>query len=315
MKKLISIIIPVFCEEQNIVPLFKRIKKVIYKIRNYEWEIIYVNDGSTDNTFSVLKKLSKENKNMLKILDLSKNFGKEIALTAGVNNALESNAIICIDADLQHPPEIIPLLVKKWEKGADVVITIRKSTDNKALIREVGSNLFYWLMNRFSGVNMVSKTTDFRIIDRKVSLVFSTITERQRMFRGIIDWMGFKQDFVEFEAKDRIHGEARYSYKDLLKLAINSITSFSLWPLRITGYLGIIITIFSGFLTLRMVLSYFINNENIYTPIAMVLIANTFLIGIVLMAIGLVALYIGRIHTEVINRPLFIVREKINFKD
>lgn len=310
MKK-ISVIIPVYGEAKNLPTLYSRLTAVTSDIPRYSWEYVFVNDGSPDDSLVVLTSLAKKDK-QCKVIDLSRNFGKEIAMTAGVHEAKGADAVICIDADLQHPPELFPELVSHWEDGAEIVVTIRKKIDQQPLLRRLGSHLYYWLMSKISGLDMVSQTTDFRLYDKKVLEAFRLATERERMFRGIMDWLGFRKKYVEFSADARNDGDVGYSYKKLVKLAVGSITSFSLWPLRLTGYLGIVITIVSGLLLAWMLLSYLLHSSWVYTPLAMVVVVNTFLIGIVLMAIGLVAMYVGNIHTEVINRPLYIVRERIN---
>lgn len=312
MKKKIAIIVPVYREANNLLLLYKRLEGVIANLPEYDWEYILVNDGSPDQSLEVLHQLAQHDRKC-KVLDLSRNFGKEIALTAGVHEAESVDAVICMDADLQHPPELIPNLVQEWLKGAEIVATIRTSIEKQPLLRRVGSYAYYWLMAKISGLQMVSQTTDFRLYDKKVVAAFCHATERERMFRGIMDWMGFRRVYIEFKADARNDGDAGYSYGKLYHLAINSITSFSLWPLRLTGYLGVLISSISGLLLAWMLVNYLIYSA--YTPLAIVLMANTFLIGIVLMAIGLVALYIGTIHTEVINRPLYIVRERLNFGD
>lgn len=312
-RKLIIIVIPVYREEKNLPNLLVRLNSVTSSIIDIDWEYIFVNDGSPDNSMAVLKQLAERQKN-IKIIDFSRNFGKEIALTAGVH-AANSDAVICIDADLQHPPEIIPKLVDAWRQGAEVVATIRTSIDKQPMLRRLGSQLYYWLMARISGLDMASQTTDFRLFDKKVVDAFRHVTERDRMFRGIMDWMGFRKVYVEFQAAAREHGSAGYSYVKLWQLAVNSITSFSLLPLRITGYLGVIIAGGSGLLMTWMLISNYVLGHKDFTPLAIVAVSNTFLIGVVLMAIGLVALYIGTIHTEVINRPLYVVRERINFEE
>ena len=312
MPKKIAIVIPVFREAKTLPSLYQRLESVTSQLAKYSWEYIFINDGSPDNSYEVLVALAATDSKM-KFLDLSRNFGKEIALTAGVHEAANCDAVICIDADLQHPPELIPKLVSAWEDGAEVVVTVRTSTDREPLFRRWGSSLFYWLINKVSSFEMTPKATDFRLYDRKVVLAFQRATERERLFRGIMDWMGFRRVMIEFKADAREHGEAGYSYLKLWSLAVNSITSFSLWPLRLTGYLGVLIAGGSGLLLLWMLGNYLLTNKTIYTPLAIVVVANTFLIGIVLMAVGLVALYIGTIHTEVINRPLYLIREKINF--
>jgi dolichol-phosphate mannosyltransferase len=313
-KPKVSIVIPAYNEAANLTPLLSRLRAVTERLERYSWDFIIVNDGSPDDSWDVMQGLAKTS-NDIKIIDLSRNFGKEIALTAGVSEAEDFESIICIDADLQHPPEIIPLLIEEWENGAEIVATIRTGTKNKSLLRTISSKMYYWLMGKISGLNMVSQTTDFRLYDKKVILAFCRATERERMFRGIMDWMGFRRSYVYFQADERTEGEVNYSFFKLWKLAITSITSFSLLPLKFAGYIGLLITCTSGLLFAWMTLNYFITNKWVYTPLAIVVVANTFLIGIVLISIGLVALYIGTIHTEVINRPLYVVREKINFRN
>jgi len=314
MNPKIAIVIPVYRESGNLRFLYERLESVTGKLPSLDWEYVLVNDGSPDDSLAVLHELSKVDFRV-KVLDLSRNFGKEIALTAGVHEVEDADAIICMDADLQHPPELIPALVEKWHAGAEIVATIRTSIEKQPLLRRVGSYLYYWLMSKISGLEMRSQTTDFRLYDKKVIDAFKHATERQRMFRGIMDWMGFRRVYVDFDADARNDGSAGYSYAKLWGLAVNSITSFSLWPLKLTGYLGTLITAISGLLLVWMFLNYLFGSKLDYTPLAIVVVANTFLIGIVLVAIGLVALYIGTIHTEVINRPLYIVRERINFTE
>jgi glycosyltransferase involved in cell wall biosynthesis len=309
----IIIVIPVYNESNNILSLYKRLVKINIRNNRFNWSYIFVNDGSTDDSLVELRKLAEKDEKV-KVIDLSRNFGKEIAMTAGVHEAVNADAIVCIDADLQHPPELIPVLIEKWKEGYDIVATIRKKIENQPILKRIGSHVFYWIMAKISGLQIKSQTTDFRLYDKKVVDAFLQTTERERMFRGIMDWLGFHKAYVEFEADAREEGEAGYSYKKLIGLAINSITSFSLWPLRITGYLGMLITSLSGLILMWMLLNFFIQSKYEYTALAIVVVANTFFIGIVLMAIGIVALYIGSIHTEVINRPLYLIREKINFK-
>lgn len=308
---LITVVVPVYREAKNLPLLIDAIENVIAQMSHYEWRYIFVNDGSPDDSLSVLQSLANKNKN-IGVIDLSRNFGKEIALTAGVHAARCSDAVICIDADLQHPPELIPELIKKWEEGFEVVATIRATTEKKSLFRRLSSGCYYWLMSKISGVEIKSQSTDFRLFDKKVVQAFCRLTERERMFRGIIDWLGFKKIYVEFSARARIHGEASYSIRKLWQLAINSVTSFSLFPLRLTGYLGVLITALTSLLLLWMLAQNIFINTEMYRPLAFFAVFNTMMIGVVLMAIGLVALYIGNIHVEVINRPLYIVRDQIN---
>jgi dolichol-phosphate mannosyltransferase len=309
----IAIVVPVYREARNLERLHERLEVVTGAMPDIEWNYLFVNDGSPDDSLEVMRRLASRDAKVM-ALDLSRNFGKEVALTAGVHHAGFADAVICMDADLQHPPELIPTLVEKWKHGAEVVATVRLSIEKQPVLRRVGSRVYYWLMARISGLEMVSQTTDFRLYDKKVVHAFRQATERERLFRGIMDWMGFRKVYVEFRADARTEGKAGYSYAKLWRLAVNSITSFSLLPLRLTGYLGVFITSFSGFLLAWMLFTYFVLDRRMYTPLAIVVVANTFLIGIVLMAIGMVALYIGTIHTEVVNRPLYLIRERLNFE-
>jgi polyisoprenyl-phosphate glycosyltransferase len=217
-----------------------------------------------------------------------------------------------MDADLQHPPEIIPQFIKKWEEGYEIVATRRTEIANRPFLKRIGSTLFYKIINKISETEMVNQTTDFRLIDIIVVKELQRFTERNRLVRGLIDWMGFKKTFIEFKAPDRTEGEAGYGYKKLIRLAINSLTSFSLLPLKLAGYLGLIICFLfsSGFVL--MIIDHFTINLGNFSTLAYVIVINSFLIGVVLTCLGLIALYIGHITTEVINRPIYIIRREIN---
>jgi dolichol-phosphate mannosyltransferase len=306
--KRISIVIPIYNEEENI-PIVKDAIDKVFSSLSYEWEIFFVNDGSVDGTIDAISRLAKED-SRIKVIDFSRNFGKETATSAGCHYA-HGDAVITMDADMQHPPEVIPKFLEAWERGAEVVYTVRKQMVGASFLKRVSSALFYWLFNRVSETKAESGTTDFRLMDRKVIDAFRRLPERERMFRGLVDWMGFRRERVEFVANERANGTARYSYVKLFRLALNSFTSFSLFPLRFAGYLGIAITIISGVLLVFMLTSR-IWHPGMFTPVAVLAVSNMFLIGIVLVCLGLIALYIARIHHEVSGRPLYIVREEIN---
>jgi dolichol-phosphate mannosyltransferase len=214
---------------------------------------------------------------------------------------------------LQHPPKLIVTLLKHWQNGFEVVYTVRTKNKGVSFAKKFTSALYYWLFNKMTSIATEPRATDFRLMDRKVIDTFKQFPERGRMFRGMIDWMGFKRYRVEFSAQERLHGKAVYSYRKLFNLALNSFTSFSLFPLKLAGYLGLLITFFSGALLLGMLVMLFVFHSQIFTPIAILGISNTFLIGIVLISLGFIALYIARIHDEVIDRPLYIISERINF--
>jgi len=311
--KLISVVIPVYNEEKNLHNLVKELDKYTTPLNDkYDWRYLFVNDGSKDKSIEVLRDLAKGSPEKIIIIDLSRNFGKEIALTAGVE-ASQGDAVICMDADLQHPPKIIPQLVASWEGGADVVATLRKKIHRQPLIRVMGSHLFYYLMKQFSDLDITSQTTDFRLIDRKVVDELKKISEKKRMFRALIDWLGFNKVWVEFEAPEREQGDSGFSYRNLWNLAFDSFISYSSFPLRLIGYLGVLITSSSVFTIIFMLVAKAAFNELFnFTPLAFVVVSNTFLIGVVLVAMGLMSMYINKIYAEVIDRPLYSIKEKIN---
>ncbi|MBF0456422.1 MAG: glycosyltransferase family 2 protein [Nitrospirae bacterium] len=311
--KLISIVIPMYCEEKNIAVMYGNLENIREKLEDYRWEYIFVNDGSTDGSYDELKKLAATDKKV-KVINFSRNFGKEIALSAGVV-AASGDAVITMDADLQHPHELIPLMIEKWNHGKNVVVAIRKSIEKQPMFRRLGSWMYYKLMSKISNVESISSSTDFRLIDRKVADIFSSIQEKNRIYRGVIDWIGLERDYVEFSAVERAEGKTSFTYRKLLNLAINSITAFSLFPLKIAGYLGIIITLSSAALLFIMLITSIFYNPRYFYPITIVLVSNTFLIGIVLICLGFIALYIGNIHSEVTRRPLYIVKDQINFDE
>lgn len=312
IKKRVAIVVPCYSEEKNLEALINRLSAVANSLPEIKLDFIFVNDGSSDRTLDILRTFSEQALN-IRVIDLSRNFGKEIALTAGVFESPEADAIICMDADLQHPPELIPELISHWLAGVDIVATIRISSEKQPIIRKVASKLYYWIMQKISTLNMASQTTDFRLFDKKVVAAFKNMKQKERMFRGIMDWLGFSKVYVKFAAGPRIDGVSRYSYLNLFRLAIGSMTTFSLWPLRLAGYLGLLITLSSAVLLLWMLGNYFVFELLVFTPLAIFVVVNTFLMGVVLCSIGLVALYVGGIYTEVLDRPLYVVKERINF--
>lgn len=313
-KRLISIVVPMYKEALNIAPLIKALDFVVEVEVEYLWEYVFVNDGSPDDTIDTLEYFSKHHKRC-KVVDLSRNFGKEIALTAGLRFA-GGDAVICMDADLQHPPRYIPDFLRLWEQGFEIVVSVRKRTENQTIFRKWTSNVYYWAMNRFSDLNMASNTTDFRLLDRKVVNAMDGIGERQRIFRGLIDWLGFRKSFVEIESPKREAGKASYSVKKLIDLAIDSFVSHSTLPLKVIGIVGFVVTTSSSMLLLWMLFVRFVKGDvGMFTPMAFFTIGNTFLFGTVISMLGLLSLYIKKIYGETINRPLFVVRALMGFEN
>jgi len=310
MSKIISIIVPVHNEEDSIKLLYSELKEVFSEL-SYGYEIMFINDGSTDGSQHIIDILAKTDA-WVKSIEFSRNFGKEAATSAGMHHAT-GNAVIAIDADLQHPTALIPQFVEAWENGADVVIGLRTKSEGKSFFKKLGSYSYYKIMNAISETPIQPRATDFRLIDRKVVDEFNKLTEHDRMTRGLIDWLGFRRVFVEFTAADRSVGTPSYSYIKLIKLAVSSAIAHSLMPLKFAGYLGMLITFVSFFAGLAIFTQRYIFNDALGWSVsgtAQLGILMIFFIGIILICLGLVALYIGNIHKEVHGRPLYVIRKK-----
>jgi len=310
MQKTISIIVPAYNEEKNI-PLISSKLLSVFSSLLYDYEIIFINDGSKDNTQEVIDNLAKVNSN-IKNIQFSRNFGKEIATTAGLNHCIGDCAIL-VDADLQHPVEIIPKFIADWEKGFEVVVGIRKSSKSDSFVKKIGSKIFNKIMSEISEIEIAPNSTDFRLIDRKVINAFNKCTERTRITRGLIAWLGFKRSFIEFEANERASGQASYSTFKLVKLALSSFVSMSLFPLKIAGYLGVFITFSSILLGIFLFVEKYILNDILnfqFSTMAIFIIIIVIVLGIILSCLGLIALYIGSISKEVSGRPIYIISNK-----
>lgn len=308
----ITLLVPIFNESGNIRALVQETDAALAFLHRFEFSYLFVDDGSTDESVHLLETLAGED-SRIGVLELSRNFGKELALTAGLN-AVDADAVVIMDADLQHPPAYIPEMIRLWEEGWEIVATKRIRSEKQPLLRRFGSHVFYWLLNSISPFKMEPNTTDFRLLDRVVVESLRKFTETNRMVRGLIDWMGYRKTFIEFEAPSRRAGAAGYTYGRLFRLAIDSFTSFSLVPLKVAGYTGILVTSMFGLLLTFMAVDKFSWNTMGFTPLAFVIVTNVIMNGIVLVCLGLVALYIGHIHTEVIGRPLYLVRKTVGVR-
>jgi dolichol-phosphate mannosyltransferase len=311
----ISIVTPVYNESENIPHFYQEISKIFRKI-SHPYELIFVDDGSADDSSHVVKSLKKvkqpDDNNVIRLITLSRNFGKEIATTAGIE-AATGKAVIVLDADLQHPINKIPKFIEKWEDGCDVVVGVRATDGHDDPIKKLGSNMFYKIMNKISDTRIEPHSTDFRLLDRKVVSEFRKFTERERITRGLIDWLGYKRGYVRFKTRERLHGTPSYTTAKLFRLAFTSFTSHSLFPLKLTGYAGIFLMGFFGPLGLFTYIEVFLLKDPMglqVTGTAMLGILVIFAIGIVLTSQGLMALYIANIHKEVSNRPLYVISEK-----
>ena len=311
--KLISIVIPTYNEKDNIAPFYKKLEEeVLLPLKeSYLFEVLFVNDGSRDSTVLEIKKLTKAHANV-ECIDFSRNFGKEIATTAGLNNC-KGDACIMIDADLQHSINLIPDFIAKWQQGFEVVVGVRRKSKSDSNIKIIGSKIFYKIINKIAEVEVVPNSTDFRLLDRAVIDEFNRFTETSRMTRALIDWLCFKRDYIYFDANERFSGSASYDFWKLARLALNSFVSLSLIPLKLAGYVGIIISLLSGVAGFYILLGkYFLHLHfaSTFSDSENLAIFIVFLVGIILMSIGLISLYIANIHKEVIGRPLYITRKK-----
>ncbi len=305
-RPLLSIIVPVYNEADGLEIFHDSLISHVRDISDNNYEIIYVNDGSTDGSGEVLEALSSSPS--IKIISFSRNFGKEVATTAGIHQAA-GDAIITIDADGQHPVELIPQFVQKWRSGSKVVIGVRTANQKEGLVKSIGSRVFYRVLNGLAGTKLVPRSTDFRLVDRAVQREFIPMTERNRITRGLIDWLGYKRDYIEFRANPRYHGDAGYSFKKLSKLFIDSIISLSISPLYISAYIGAVVLPLSALTGLFMLINaVFGDPAGIHaTGSAYVVVFLVFLVGILLISQGIIGLYLSHIHTETQNRPLYVI--------
>jgi dolichol-phosphate mannosyltransferase len=309
MKRL-SIVVPVHNEEGNIAPLHAAVHEAARALP-YELEFIFVDDGSSDKSVAAILQLAADDARV-KLVEFSRNFGKEIALTAGIHEA-SGDAVITIDADLQHPPAKIAEFVQLWEQGADVVVGVRRHSEGETLPRRLGSALFNSLMHTMSDVPPVAHSTDFRLIGREVADAFRRMGEHRRMTRALIDWLGFRRAYVYFDAPARLGGASQQNYRSLFTLAFSGIIAHSFFPLRLAGYLGGAITFLSGFLGLSILIEQLILGDPLgweITGTAMLAVMILFLVGVILVALGLMALYVESIKSEVTGRPLYIIRRQ-----
>lgn len=309
--KSLSVVVPVYNEEEVISDFLKKeLLPVMNGIKDYKKEIILVDDGSSDNTLKILGKFVNEKG--VKIIALSRNFGKEAALSAGIKYA-RGDAVITMDADGQQPPKLIPDFIKKWEEGADIVTGVRDRFTKHGLIPRIGSKIFYWLLRMMGNKTTVPGSTDYRLMDREVVEEFNKLSEHNRITRGLIDWLGFKQEHINYTYGVRMAGKPSYSVKKLFNLAIDSFVSMSTTPLVIFGYIGGIITVFSFILGMFIIIQQHIMGDPLglkWNGAIQLSVFVTFLVGLVLISQSITALYISHIHAETKGRPLYIVDKK-----
>jgi polyisoprenyl-phosphate glycosyltransferase len=304
----LSVVVPVYNEQASINQFYQSLHEVLSDL-GMTHEIIFCNDGSVDTTLARLKDIASRDKDV-RILSLSRNFGKEVATAAGMQASV-GQAVLLLDADGQHPVECIPEFVERWQAGSQVVVGIRTRDQHQGFIKHVGSKLFYKLLRVLTHIDLADGTTDFCLVDRVVVQAFVQLQERNRITRGLIDWLGYDHDYIYFAANKRLAGEATYTNGKLIKLAIDSIISLSVSPLYLTAYLGAIVLPLATLMGMGM-----LTNAALGDPLglnatggAYLDVLLLFLIGILLVSQGIIGLYLSHIHAQSQGRPLYIVDE------
>lgn len=305
MKK-ISILIPCYNEEKSLFMLYEEIIRVISLLDNYQWEILFVNDGSLDDTLKMIMGL-REKDARVSYVDLSRNFGKENALLAGFDY-VHGDAVIIMDADMQHPPKVIPDMVRKWEEGYDDVYARRKSRGKEPWLRKKLTSFYYKLLQNSSCMDVLPNVGDFRLLDRKCINALCQLRESGRYTKGMYCYIGFKKTGVEFETQDRAMGESSMSYKKLMRLALEGITSYTTKPLRWATVVGLIVSLIAFAYMVFVFLKALILGDPVagYPTLITVIL---FIGGVQLLTIGIIGEYLAKVFVEVKNRPVYFVRE------
>ena len=300
----LSVVIPSYNEEKNVEVLAEKLKFILQRYPDYE--LIYVDDGSKDQTLEQLKELHKADPRV-KYISFSRNFGHQNALRAGLDHA-HGDCVICLDADMQHPPELIPQLIAKWQEGYDIVYTIRQDTKDTSIFKRMTAGFFYTLINKLGNINIKPGAADYRLMDKKVVETLRQFTEKFIFYRGIIATIGFKQTYLEYVPQKRMHGKSKYNLKKMMGLALDGITAFSTVPLRFASTLGIVISFFAFAYTVYALGVQLLGGFTV-PGWSSLTVGVFFLGGIQLIMIGILGEYIGKLFFEVKKRPNYIISQ------
>ncbi len=300
-----SIIAPVFNEVEILPELHRRVASVMDQLGE-PWELVLVDDGSSDGSTEVMRSLAAEDPRVRPVI-FARNFGHQLAVTAGLDYS-RGDAVVIIDADLQDPPEVIPDLANKWREGFDVVYAVRSHREGETRFKELTASFFYRMIRRITDVDIPMDTGDFRLLDRKVVNAMGMMKERHRFLRGMSAWVGFRQAGVSYRRAARFAGETKYPFRKMFGFAINAVTSFSFFPLQIATYLGLICAGVSA-LAIPVVIALRLAGSQAFFGQATTLIAVLFLGGVQLISLGILGAYVGRLYDEAKGRPLYIVSE------
>jgi polyisoprenyl-phosphate glycosyltransferase len=301
----LSVVIPIYNEQENIALLYSRVVGVLDGM-NISYELVFVNDGSKDNSMSLIEDLASKD-SRVKYIDFSRNFGHQIAVTAGLDHTI-GNRIVIIDADLQDPPELIVEMYKKMDDNFQVVYARRRSRKGESFLKKFTAKLFYRTLSSITAIDIPLDTGDFRIVDRKVVDVLKQMPEQQKFLRGQISWIGFNQTFVEYDREERHGGETGYTYKKMLRFALDGITSFSNLPLKLASVSGFVVSGLAFVIMLYTLYIRFFHNDYVQGWTSLML-SVMFIGGIQLICVGIIGEYISRISTNIRNRPLYILNK------
>ena len=308
MNRLITVIIPTFYEEEVIDQTYKRLTEVMSA---YNYELIFVDDGSTDKTVEMLKEMAKKDSNV-RMISFSKNFGHQAGITCGLKYA-KGDAVVIIDSDLQDPPEVIPKMIDLWQKGNDVVYGKRIQRKGESFFKRITAKVFYRVLRMFSDTDIPEDTGDFRLMDRKVVNAFNSMKEYNRYIRGMVAWLGFKQVPVEYVRDERFAGDTKYTLKKMLQLSYNGLYSFSFTPIRFIKSLGVLTLIFALGLIIYAIISKV--TQDIVAGWASLMIALSIFMGIQLISLGVVGDYVARTYDESRGRPIYLIDEMMNIDE
>lgn len=312
MKK-ISVVVPMYYEEEVVEECYTRLNNVFKELNKYDYEFIFINDGSKDRTLELLEKIAINDKKV-KIISFSRNFGHQCAVTAGLKFT-SGDAVIIIDADMQDPPELIKEMIDLWEEGNEVIYAKRKARRGESRFKLFTAKMFYRVLDGLSDVKIPQDTGDFRLADKKVINVINDLPEHNKFLRGLFSWVGYKQIPIEYERKERFAGKTKYPLKKMLKLAIDGIISFSNKPLKILGVIGIFSIIISFGILVYSLISYLFKLNNLTAGWTSLMVTITFFSGVQLLSIWLMSEYISRIYDESKGRPQYIIDKLINIDE
>ena len=312
-KALLSIIVPVYSEEKVIPEFYRRMKAVLAGLSaRFDHEILFIDDGSRDGSAALLKELSRTDSSV-KVISFSRNFGHQFAITAGLD-FVRGNAAVIIDGDLQDPPEVIPEMLQKWEEGFKVVFGIREKRRGENVFKLLTAKAFYRLIRLLSDVRIPIDAGDFRLLDRRVVEALKNVREENRYLRGLVSWTGFAQVGILYRRDRRYAGKTKFTLKKMVRFAFDGILSFSDKPLKISAYLGFLITLASFIMALRVLIGKIRHPEVLVSGWTSLILAVLFIGGIQMISLGILGLYLGRQYREVKRRPLYIIAETSGFE-